>query len=65
MEFPEVLRISAAIIDRPDQPLWGADEMVTSVVSAAVGNAVVDAAGARLRHAPFTPERVLVALASV
>jgi CO/xanthine dehydrogenase Mo-binding subunit len=38
--------------------------MATSAVSAAVGNAVFDATGARLRHAPVTPERVLAALAN-
>lgn len=64
LEFPDVPRISTVIIDRPDQPMWGAGEMVTSVVSAAVGNAVFDATGVRLRHAPFTPERVRAALAS-
>ncbi len=64
MAFPEVPNISTAIIDRPDQPMWGAGEMVTSVISAAVGNAVFDATGARLRHAPFTPERVKAALAN-
>ena len=65
LEFPEVPAIQTTIIDRPDQPMWGAGEMVTSVISAAVGNAVFDATGARLRHAPFTPERMLAALASV
>lgn len=64
LRFPEVPNISTVIIDRPDQPMWGAGEMVTSVVSAAVGNAVFDATGARLRHAPFTPERVKAALAA-
>ena len=64
--FADAIRtnISTVIIDRPDQPMWGAGEMVTSVVSAAVGNAVFDATGARLRHAPFTPERVKAALAA-
>jgi CO/xanthine dehydrogenase Mo-binding subunit len=31
-------------------------------VVAAVGNAIFDATGARLRTVPFTPERVLAAL---
>ena len=63
LAFPDVPNIHTTIIDRPDQPMWGAGEMVTSVISAAVGNAVFDATGARLRHAPFTPDRVKAALA--
>jgi CO/xanthine dehydrogenase Mo-binding subunit len=31
-------------------------------VAAAIANAVFDASGARLRQAPFTPERVKAAL---
>jgi CO/xanthine dehydrogenase Mo-binding subunit len=64
MRFPDAPNVRTVIIDRPDQPMWGAGEMVTSVVSAAVGNAVFDATGVRLRHAPFTPERVKAALAA-
>ena len=64
LAFPDVPNIRTTIIDRPDQPMWGAGEMVTSVISAAVGNAVFDATGARLRHAPFTPGRVRAALAA-
>lgn len=64
LPFPDVPEIRTVIIDRPDQPMWGAGEMVTSVISAAVGNAVFDATGVRLRHAPFTPQRVRAALAA-
>ena len=44
--------------------MWGAGEMVTSVVSTAVGYAVFDATGMRLRHVPFTPEPVKSALSA-
>jgi CO/xanthine dehydrogenase Mo-binding subunit len=40
----------------------GAGEPSTVPVTAAVGNAIFDATGARLREAPFTPNRVLAAL---
>ncbi len=43
-------------------PATGAGETAITVVSAAIGNAVFDATGARLREVPFTPERVLAAL---
>ncbi|MGI8406093.1 MAG: hypothetical protein ACR2OE_15260, partial [Thermomicrobiales bacterium] len=31
-------------------------------IRAAIGNAIFDATGVRLRQAPYTPERVLAAL---
>jgi nicotinate dehydrogenase subunit B len=40
----------------------GAGEPTTSVVPAAIANAVFDAAGARLRSVPFTPAKVLAAM---
>ena len=51
------------LIDRPEQPLLGAGEAATAPVAAALANAICDATGARLRTAPFTSERVKVALA--
>jgi CO/xanthine dehydrogenase Mo-binding subunit len=35
-----------------------------TVVAGALGNAIFDATGARLRQIPFTPERVKAALGS-
>jgi nicotinate dehydrogenase subunit B len=35
-----------------------------TVVAGAVGNAIFDATGARLRQVPFTPERVKTAIAA-
>ncbi|HEY6183413.1 MAG TPA: molybdopterin cofactor-binding domain-containing protein [Terriglobales bacterium] len=40
----------------------GAGETAITVVPAAIGNAIFDATGARLREVPFTPERVLASL---
>jgi nicotinate dehydrogenase subunit B len=40
----------------------GAGETSITVTPAAVGNAIFNATGARLRHLPFTPARVLAAL---
>jgi CO/xanthine dehydrogenase Mo-binding subunit len=39
----------------------GAGEASTAPVGAALGNAVFDAVGIRLRTVPFTPERVKAA----
>lgn len=56
--------IDIVLIDRPDVPPTGAGETACATVAAALGNAVFDATGARLRQVPFTPERVRRALAS-
>jgi CO/xanthine dehydrogenase Mo-binding subunit len=43
----------------------GAGETAITLVAAAIGNAVFDATGARLREVPFTPERVKATLGSL
>lgn len=58
----EVPTIESVLINRPDQRAMGAGETTITLVAAAVGNAVFDATGARLREVPFTPERVRAAL---
>ena len=63
MTFPELpsdLRIK--LIDHPDLPALGAGESTISVIAAAIGNAIFDATGKRIRTVPFTPERVKAAL---
>ena len=42
----------------------GAGETIITVVAAAIANAIFDATGARIREVPFTPDRVLAALAA-
>jgi CO/xanthine dehydrogenase Mo-binding subunit len=54
--------VEVVLIDRPDQPAAGAGESSITVVAAAVANAIFDATGARVRHVPFTPQRVKAAL---
>lgn len=58
-QAPKVL---VDLIDQPGQPSWGAGEPTACAIPAAIGNAVFDATGARLRAVPFTPEQVLAAL---
>lgn len=65
LTFPEVPAIEVILIDRPDQPLWGAGEASAVPVAAALGNAFFDATGVRLRRVPFTRDRVRQSLASV
>ncbi|MBA3379211.1 MAG: xanthine dehydrogenase family protein molybdopterin-binding subunit, partial [Chloroflexia bacterium] len=62
LTFPEAPEIDIVLIDRPDEPPWGAGEPAICPVSAAIGNAIHAATGARLRDVPFTPDRVVAAL---
>ena len=63
LRFPDVPRVEIELIDRPGEPSWGVGEPTAVVIPPAIGNAVFDAIGARLRTVPFTPERVKAALA--
>jgi CO/xanthine dehydrogenase Mo-binding subunit len=54
--------IESVLINRTDAEATGAGETAITVVAAAVGNALFDATGARIREVPFTPERVKAAL---
>jgi nicotinate dehydrogenase subunit B len=60
----EVPAIESVLIDRPTARACGAGETAITLVAAAIGNAIFDATGARLREVPFTPDRVKAALAS-
>lgn len=65
LTFPEVPAIDIELIDRPHEKPTGVGEPSTAPVAAALGNAVFDATGVRLRTAPFTPDRVKAALQSM
>jgi len=60
-DFP-LPKIEIVLVDRPEEAPSGAAEMALGLVPAAIGNAVFDATGVRLRRVPFTPERVKAAL---
>jgi CO/xanthine dehydrogenase Mo-binding subunit len=62
LTFPEMPAIEVALIDRPTLPPLGAGEASTAPVAAALGNAVFDATGLRLRAVPFTAARVKAGL---
>ena len=65
LRFPEAPLVEVILVARPEQPLWGAGEASTVTVAAALGNAVFDATGVRLRRVPFTAVRVKAALAAL
>jgi CO/xanthine dehydrogenase Mo-binding subunit len=64
LAFPEVPKLEIALIDRPHERPLGVGEASTAPVAAALGNAVFDATGLRLREVPFSPARVKQAFAA-
>ncbi len=64
LRFSQAPKVEIALIDRPTEKPVGAGEAACAPVGAALGNAVFDAIGVRLRSIPFTPERVKAALSA-
>lgn len=58
LNFREAPEIEVAFIDQPDKPPLGVGEGTAGPTPAAIGNAVFNAIGVRLRELPLTPERV-------
>jgi nicotinate dehydrogenase subunit B len=63
LNFREVPVIEVVTMSRPGEPALGVGESSSVPGTAAIANAIFDATGVRLREPPFTPERVLAALA--
>jgi nicotinate dehydrogenase subunit B len=62
-QFGDPLPVIETVVLNPlNVPPLGAGECTITLVASAIGNAVFDATGVRLRQVPFTPERVLAAL---
>jgi nicotinate dehydrogenase subunit B len=61
----ELPTIEISLLNRTDVPATGAGETIITVVPAAIGNAIFNATGARLREVPFTAARVKAALSAV
>ena len=62
---PRMNEIPAMHIEliKTENPPTGAGQMATPLMAPAIGAAIARLAGVRLRHTPFTPERVKAALA--
>ncbi|HXP92907.1 MAG TPA: molybdopterin cofactor-binding domain-containing protein [Candidatus Binatia bacterium] len=63
LRFTEVPEIQIALINRPTVPPGGIGEPPNTTPPAAIGNAIYDAIGVRIRELPYTPARVKAALA--
>jgi nicotinate dehydrogenase subunit B len=59
----EMPTVETVFVTPADVPATGAGETAITVIPAAIGNAIFDATGARLREVPFTPQRIKAALA--
>ena len=57
---PETVEVH--LVDRPGQPFLGTGEAAQGPAAAAIGNAVADAAGVRLRDIPLTAAKVKAAI---
>lgn len=56
--------IETVLINRTEGEAMGAGETAITVVAAAIGNAIFDATGVRIREVPFTADRIKAALAA-
>lgn len=65
LRFPDVPLVEVDMINMPGDVSWGAGEPTATTIPAAIANAIYDATGARLRSIPFTPDKVMAALAAV
>jgi CO/xanthine dehydrogenase Mo-binding subunit len=61
LRMPDVPELDISFVDSAEPPV-GLGEPATTVVAPAIGNAIFNAVGVRLRHIPITPEAVRRAL---
>ncbi|MDO9072795.1 MAG: molybdopterin-dependent oxidoreductase [Rubrivivax sp.] len=62
LRFAEVPEVVVHVIDRPDEPPLGAGEAAQGPVAAALGNAVYEALGVRVRQLPLSADNLLRAV---
>ena len=61
IRFSEVPRVRVDLINRPTLPPLGCGEISQAPISAAIGNAVKDALGVRVRSLPITRDAIIAA----
>jgi CO/xanthine dehydrogenase Mo-binding subunit len=62
LRFTEVPQVEVAIVAAPDERETGAGEVAQGPVAGAIGNAVADAVGVRVRDLPLTREQIARAI---
>jgi CO/xanthine dehydrogenase Mo-binding subunit len=63
IRFADCPSVTPVVVQRLNAPYSGAGEEVMAAAAAAIANAFFDATGKRMHEFPFTPRRVLAALA--
>jgi len=63
LRFTDVPQVEVRLVDAPGERETGAGEVAQGPVAGAIGNAVADAVGARVRDLPLTREQVARAIA--
>jgi CO/xanthine dehydrogenase Mo-binding subunit len=62
LKFGDVIpEIVTVLINNLNAPVTGSGETTITIVAAAIGNAIFDATGVRMRQIPFTPDAFLAA----
>jgi len=62
LRFSEVPEVVVEIVNRPNERSVGSGEGAAGPTAGAIGNAVFDALGVRIRDLPITPERIVTAI---
>jgi nicotinate dehydrogenase subunit B len=62
LRFTEVPEVAVRLVDAPGERETGAGEVAQGPVAGAIGNAVADAVGVRVRDLPLTTEQVTRAI---
>jgi len=62
LRFSEVPAVDVEILNRPAERAVGSGEAAAGPTAAAIGNAVFNALGVRVRDLPITPERIVAAM---
>jgi len=60
--FMDAPSVDVVFVEDKSQPMQGIGEPAVGAVSAAISNAIYDAAGVRMRDLPFLPDKVLAAI---
>jgi CO/xanthine dehydrogenase Mo-binding subunit len=62
LTFSEIPQMQIELINHPQGESLGVGEGVTGPIGPAIGNAIYNAMGIRVRDLPLTPERIVAAM---